>query len=124
MNIGTSEIGSVLTDSCVKHRVRWRRLDSPTARVFQYESSVQLEILWFLKMASQIAQAVGKLEGASRPKKQENFFDITFRMPNFGVGEKLTRKIWKRPDCYWTVAQVVPRLTGSEVFFDFNTHHS
>jgi hypothetical protein len=54
-------------------------------------------------------QSVVKEGVASLTKKKPNcLYDIAFKYQNFAVGEKLTRSIWKRPDCYWTITRVVP----------------
>jgi hypothetical protein len=50
-----------------------------------------------------------------RNKRGNNLFDIAFQFQNYGVGLKVARSIWHRPDCYWTLTRVVPTNQVSEV---------
>eukprot|EP01118_Nematostelium_gracile_P006012 TRINITY_DN1921_c0_g1_i1.p1 TRINITY_DN1921_c0_g1~~TRINITY_DN1921_c0_g1_i1.p1 ORF type:complete len:344 (-),score=95.38 TRINITY_DN1921_c0_g1_i1:43-1074(-) len=38
----------------------------------------------------------------------KRLFPVLFTYQNYGVGQKFTRAIWKRPDCYWTITKVEP----------------
>ncbi len=44
------------------------------------------------------------------PKKAaaNSLFNLCFTMPNYGIGMKFTRDIWKIPGMYWEIAQVKP----------------
>jgi len=49
-------------------------------------------------------------------KTGKNAFDILAQFRNFGIGQTLTRKIWRKYwtdpnvcDCFWTVTRVRPR---------------
>lgn len=57
------------------------------------------------------AQAATKV--AAEAVKRKNLFDILFQYQNFGIGLKLTRSLWHRPDCHWTITRVIPT---SQVF--------
>jgi len=46
-------------------------------------------------------------------KKTPHFFDLAFTYQHRCVGEKVTRSIWLRPDCYWSITKVVPKLSGA-----------
>jgi hypothetical protein len=39
----------------------------------------------------------------------KSLFNLAFSMPNYGVGEKFTRYIWKHPGFYWQITSVAPR---------------
>jgi len=45
-------------------------------------------------------------------KKVPTLFEMAFVSKHRCVGEKLTRSLWKRPDCYWTITKVFPKLGG------------
>jgi len=59
-------------------------------------------------------KAVEKATEVATKKKEyprnRNLFEVTKTFQNFAVGEKLTRSIWRRPDCYWTVTKLTPTI--------------
>lgn len=44
--------------------------------------------------------------------KSNNLFDILYSYRDWGVGQKLTRRPWSNPDCYWTITKVVPKYNS------------
>jgi len=41
---------------------------------------------------------------------KKTLFEIAKTYLDFGVGQKLTRSIWRRPECYWTITRVMPTV--------------
>eukprot|EP01117_Protostelium_nocturnum_P014704 TRINITY_DN5626_c0_g1_i1.p1 TRINITY_DN5626_c0_g1~~TRINITY_DN5626_c0_g1_i1.p1 ORF type:complete len:152 (+),score=46.72 TRINITY_DN5626_c0_g1_i1:186-641(+) len=68
-----------------------------------------------VKAVKEALKAKGALKEPSKTsldfvprKKPNNLYDILLFEPKAGVGQKVTRSIWKRPDCYWTITKVAP----------------
>jgi len=52
---------------------------------------------------------MNSVKKVGRTKKEyRTLFEITRTFNQFGVGEKVNRCIWRRPDCYWTITKVKP----------------
>lgn len=70
-----------------------------------------------IKYSPKMLKKLGPSAKIDRPAvRKKNVFDLLARFKNYGIGQVVTRTIWKKYwsspdfcDCFWTVTRVKPR---------------
>lgn len=66
----------------------------------------------YLRWNPSISPIAVAIREAGKPIKFKTYpkslWNLTFALPNYGIGEKVTRYIWKHPGFFWQITAVKP----------------